>query len=44
MQKLVFSAAYFPFFSGISAVVLILLLGARESEQFPTAEYNKSQK
>ena len=31
-------------FSSISAVVLILLLGACESEQFPTAEYSKSQK
>ena len=37
MQKLVFSAAYCPFLSGISAVVLILLPGACESEQFPTA-------
>ena len=43
-KNLVFSAAYCPFFSGISAVVLILLLGACESEEFPTAEYNKSQK
>ena len=39
----VFSAAYCPFFSGIKAVVLILLLGACESKKFPTAEYNKSQ-
>ena len=43
-KNLVFSAAYCPFFSGISAVVLILLLGVCESEEFPTAEYNKSQK
>ena len=33
-----------PLFSGISAVALILLLGVCESEQFHTAEYNKSQK
>ena len=44
MQKLVFSGAYCPFFAGISAVVLILLLGASDSKQFPTAGYNKSQK
>ena len=44
IQKLIFSVAYCPVFSGISAVVLILLLGACESEQFPTAEHNKSQK
>ena len=42
-KNVVFSAACCPFFSGISAVVLILLLGACESEEFPTAEYNKSQ-
>ena len=43
-KNLVFSAAYCPFFSGIPAVVLILLLGACENEEFPTAEYSKSQK
>ena len=43
-KSLVFSATNCPFFSGVSAVVLILLLGACESEEFPTAEHNKSQK
>ena len=41
MQKF---GLFCPFFSRISAVVLILLLGAGESEEFPTAEYSKSQK
>ena len=44
IQKLVFSAAYCPFYSGNSTVVLILHLGVCESEQFPTVDYNKSQK
>ena len=43
-KNLVFSAAYCFFFSGILAVVLILHLGASESEELLTAEYNKSQK
>ena len=43
-KSLVFSTANCPFFSGVSAVVLILLLGACESKEFPMAEHNNSTK
>ena len=43
-KNLAFSAGYCPFFSGISVAVLVLFIGACESEGFPTTEYNKSQK
>lgn len=41
---MVFCVAYCPFFSGNSALVLVLILRARKSEGIPTAKYSKSQK
>ena len=41
---MVFSAVYCLFFSGYSALAVVLILGACESKRFTTAEYKKPQK